>query len=78
LAAKDEGKTCIDCHKGIAHHLPKKHRDPEKKNDRFAGIPARRIRQPEHVILYARSCNRRCTDADPHQAAPSHRPARRI
>jgi len=20
--ARDEGKTCIDCHKGIAHHLP--------------------------------------------------------
>jgi nitrate/TMAO reductase-like tetraheme cytochrome c subunit len=21
--AADSGKTCIDCHKGIAHHLPK-------------------------------------------------------
>ena len=22
-AGLDEGKTCIDCHKGIAHKLPK-------------------------------------------------------
>jgi cytochrome c-type protein NapC len=27
-AAREEGKTCIDCHKGIAHHLPKEYRDP--------------------------------------------------
>jgi nitrate/TMAO reductase-like tetraheme cytochrome c subunit len=20
---RESGKTCIDCHKGIAHHLPK-------------------------------------------------------
>ena len=26
--AKAEGKTCIDCHKGIAHLLPKEYRDP--------------------------------------------------
>ena len=26
--AKKEGKTCIDCHKGIAHLLPKEYRDP--------------------------------------------------
>ena len=25
----DEGQTCIDCHKGIAHHLPMEY-DPEK------------------------------------------------
>ncbi|MGF1718049.1 cytochrome c-type protein NapC [Photobacterium chitinilyticum] len=24
--AEDEGKTCIDCHKGIAHQLPKDHK----------------------------------------------------
>ncbi len=29
MKAKDEGKTCIDCHKGIAHHLPKEYEDPE-------------------------------------------------
>lgn len=27
--AKKEGKTCIDCHKGIAHLLPKEYVDPE-------------------------------------------------
>jgi cytochrome c-type protein NapC len=27
--AKLTGKTCIDCHKGIAHLLPKEYRDPE-------------------------------------------------
>jgi cytochrome c-type protein NapC len=27
--AKKEGKTCIDCHKGIAHLLPKEYRDPD-------------------------------------------------
>ena len=31
MAAKEEGKTCIDCHKGIAHHLPKEYRDPEEE-----------------------------------------------
>ena len=25
-----EGKTCIDCHKGIAHNLPKEYRDPDE------------------------------------------------
>ena len=29
--AREEGKTCIDCHKGIAHHLPKEYRDPEEE-----------------------------------------------
>ena len=29
MAAKLEGKTCIDCHKGIAHHLPKEYSNPE-------------------------------------------------
>jgi cytochrome c-type protein NapC len=27
--AKAAGKTCIDCHKGIAHLLPKEYRDPD-------------------------------------------------
>lgn len=27
MKAKDEGKTCIDCHKGIAHLLPKDYDD---------------------------------------------------
>ena len=31
MAAKEEGKTCIDCHKGIAHHLPKEYRDPDEE-----------------------------------------------
>lgn len=29
MQAKEEGKTCIDCHKGIAHHLPKEYQDPD-------------------------------------------------
>jgi cytochrome c-type protein NapC len=29
MKAKDAGKTCIDCHKGIAHHLPKEYEEPE-------------------------------------------------
>jgi cytochrome c-type protein NapC len=29
--AKAEGKTCIDCHKGIAHLLPKEYRDPSQE-----------------------------------------------
>ncbi|TCS63525.1 NapC/NirT family cytochrome c [Varunaivibrio sulfuroxidans] len=28
-AAMKEGKTCIDCHKGIAHHLPKGYKDDQ-------------------------------------------------
>ena len=31
MAAQKEGKTCIDCHKGIAHHLPKEYRDPDEE-----------------------------------------------
>jgi cytochrome c-type protein NapC len=31
MQAKTEGKTCIDCHKGIAHTLPKEYRDPEEE-----------------------------------------------
>ena len=30
LAGRQEGKTCIDCHKGIAHHLPKEYHEPEE------------------------------------------------
>lgn len=29
MKAKEEGKTCIDCHKGIAHQLPKEYEDPD-------------------------------------------------
>ncbi len=25
------GQTCIDCHKGVAHHLPKEYRNPEEE-----------------------------------------------
>ena len=31
MAAKAAGQTCIDCHKGIAHHLPKEYRDPSEE-----------------------------------------------
>ena len=30
MTAKDEGKTCIDCHKGVAHKLPKEYKDPDE------------------------------------------------
>jgi cytochrome c-type protein NapC len=29
--AQADGKTCVDCHKGIAHHLPKEYRDPSEE-----------------------------------------------
>jgi nitrate/TMAO reductase-like tetraheme cytochrome c subunit len=29
MKAKEIGKTCIDCHKGIAHQLPKEYEEPE-------------------------------------------------
>jgi cytochrome c-type protein NapC len=28
MTAREQGQTCIDCHKGIAHHLPKEYREP--------------------------------------------------
>ena len=31
MKARDEGQTCIDCHKGIAHHLPKGYRDADEE-----------------------------------------------
>jgi cytochrome c-type protein NapC len=31
MAAQKEGKTCIDCHKGIAHRLPKEYKDPDEE-----------------------------------------------
>jgi len=31
MKARQEGQTCIDCHKGIAHHLPKEYRDPSEE-----------------------------------------------
>ena len=30
MAAKKDGKTCIDCHKGIAHNLPAEYKDPDE------------------------------------------------
>ena len=30
MKAKEDGKTCIDCHKGIAHQLPADYEDPEE------------------------------------------------
>jgi cytochrome c-type protein NapC len=30
MAARTAGKTCIDCHKGIAHQLPKDYKDPDE------------------------------------------------
>ncbi|MEI6117387.1 MAG: NapC/NirT family cytochrome c, partial [Burkholderiales bacterium] len=30
MVAKEAGKTCIDCHKGIAHQLPADYEDPEE------------------------------------------------
>lgn len=30
MKAKAEGKSCIDCHKGIAHKLPKEYHDPNE------------------------------------------------
>lgn len=30
MKAKEDGKTCIDCHKGIAHQLPKEYEDPDE------------------------------------------------
>ncbi len=30
MKAREEGKTCIDCHKGIAHHLPKEYVEPDE------------------------------------------------
>jgi cytochrome c-type protein NapC len=30
MKAKADGQTCIDCHKGVAHHLPKEYRDPSE------------------------------------------------
>ncbi len=33
MAAKAEGKTCIDCHQGIAHRLPKGFKKPGTEDD---------------------------------------------
>jgi cytochrome c-type protein NapC len=30
MEAKAAAKVCIDCHKGIAHHLPKEYHDPDE------------------------------------------------
>ncbi|MCK3658030.1 cytochrome C [Pasteurellaceae bacterium Pebbles2] len=39
--AQDEGKTCIDCHKGIAHHLP------QMKGVQESFIPADMLKKDE-------------------------------
>ena len=31
MKAQADGKSCIDCHKGIAHHLPKEYVDPDEQ-----------------------------------------------
>ena len=31
MKAKAEGKSCIDCHKGIAHNLPKEYEEPDEE-----------------------------------------------
>jgi cytochrome c-type protein NapC len=31
MKAKADGQACIDCHKGIAHHLPKEYKDPDEE-----------------------------------------------
>ncbi|MGH8091481.1 MAG: NapC/NirT family cytochrome c [Rudaea sp.] len=31
MKAKADGQSCIDCHKGIAHHLPKEYQDPDEE-----------------------------------------------
>ena len=31
MTAKKEGKSCIDCHKGVAHNLPKEYHDPDEE-----------------------------------------------
>jgi cytochrome c-type protein NapC len=30
MKAQAAGQACIDCHKGIAHHLPKEYKDPDE------------------------------------------------
>jgi cytochrome c-type protein NapC len=37
LEAVQEGKTCIDCHKGVAHHLPKGAYEAEEKLNKEMG-----------------------------------------
>jgi cytochrome c-type protein NapC len=32
MSAKDRGKTCIDCHKGFAHYLPREYEDTTDEN----------------------------------------------
>jgi cytochrome c-type protein NapC len=33
MEAKAAGKSCIDCHKGIAHKLPKGYVDPSMEEE---------------------------------------------
>jgi len=33
MQAKTENKSCIDCHKGIAHRLPKEYKDPDMEEE---------------------------------------------
>jgi len=39
LEAKDQGKTCIDCHKGIAHPLPEAFLDQEHQRFEREAVP---------------------------------------
>jgi cytochrome c-type protein NapC len=39
MGAQAAGKTCIDCHKGIAHHLPKEYRDPSEEEGLASPAP---------------------------------------
>jgi hypothetical protein len=31
VAVKFEGKSCVDCHRDVARHLPKEFRDPDEE-----------------------------------------------
>ncbi len=33
MEAREQGKSCIDCHKGIAHKLPKGYKDPNAADE---------------------------------------------
>jgi cytochrome c-type protein NapC len=46
----DEGKTCIDCHKGIAHKLPKGAFDAEPKADLMEGVDRHVARLQQYLL----------------------------
>nr|VFK49530.1 MAG: trimethylamine-N-oxide reductase (cytochrome c), cytochrome c-type subunit TorC [Candidatus Kentron sp. TC] len=49
--AKDEGYTCIDCHKGIAHRLPDPKDEIEKATDRFEAVLAVDARTGDELYI---------------------------